>query len=319
MVTKAQKVRLAVFLIIGFFILIMILALLLGSKLSEKRDFYKISYDDTSVAGLQIGGAVLYRGIRIGRVEDIEIDKKNITNIIVTISIKAQTPIKADQEAKLVIVGITGLKQIELSGGTNESPYLKPGDMIPAGRSLFDNLSDTAEVLTMKIEIIMDNLIAITNPNNQEKLSNILTNVDNIIAESRTPIKQSFENIDELTAELTIASINLNHIMSELNKTIDFNKIGKIVDNAEQISNNLAQIDIPEIEKSVLLTINNLNEAINKTNMILFRVDGVIQRNSPDINATIEELRETVENLSEFVRLLNEDPSILWRSRTTGN
>ncbi|MCK9331060.1 MAG: MlaD family protein [Candidatus Cloacimonetes bacterium] len=319
MITKAQKVRLAVFLIIGFFILIMILALLLGSKLSEKRDFYKISYDDTSVAGLQIGGAVLYRGIRIGRVEDIEIDKKNITNIIVTISIKAQTPIKADQEAKLVIVGITGLKQIELSGGTNESPYLKPGDMIPAGRSLFDNLSDTAEVLTMKIEIIMDNLIAITNPNNQEKLSNILTNVDNIIAESRTPIKQSFENIDELTAELTIASINLNHIMSELNKTIDFNKIGKIVDNAEQISNNLAQIDIPEIEKSVLLTINNLNEAINKTNMILFRVDGVIQRNSPDINATIEELRETVENLSEFVRLLNEDPSILWRSRTTGN
>ena len=319
MVTKAQKLRLAVFLIVGFIILVAIFTMLLGSKLAEKRDYYTIMYDDSSVAGLQIGGAVLYRGIRIGRVEDVAIDKENITNIIVTISIKEGTPIKADQEAKLVTVGITGLKQIELSGGTNESDYLSPGDIIPSGRSLFEDISDTAEALTMKMEMIMDNLIAITNLENQKKINNILENVDNIISESRTPLKQSFENIDELTAELTIASLNINHIITEFNNTIDFEKIERIIHNTEIVSSKVANIDTQTIEKEVMVTIKNLNDAILKANQILFRVDALVQRNSPDINASIEELRETVENLSEFIRTLNEDPSILWRSRRTGN
>lgn len=319
MVTKAQKIRLAVFLVIGFTILSVIFVLLLGSKLTEKRDFYTIVYDDTSVAGLQIGGAVLFRGIRIGRVEDVTIDKQNITNIIVTISIKHGTPIKEDQEAKLVTVGITGLKQIELSGGTNESDFLKPGDVIPSGRSLFEDISDKAEVLTLKIEAIMDNLIEITNVSNQRKISNIIENVDNIIAESRTPIKQSIENIDELTAELTIATINANHILLKINEIIDTEKIAKIIDNTEQITDNLAAVDVKVIEKNVNDTIKNLNEAIVKVNVILNRVDAMVQKSAPDVSYTIEELRDTVENLSEFIRLLNEDPSILWRSRRTGN
>ena len=317
MVSKAQKIRLAVFLIIGFTILLSIIIMLLGSKITEKRDIYQIVYEDTSVAGLQIGGAVLYRGIRIGRIEEIEIDRNNISNIIVKISIKHETPVKADQEATLVAVGITGLKQIELSGGTNESAFLKPGDTILAGKSLFDNISDKAEVLAVKIEQIMDNIINITHKSNQEKLDNIISNIDLIIADSQKPLTQTMKNIDEITSELALATVTANDILSKLDYIIDSDKISNILTNTETITTNIAGVDIKNIEAQANITITRLNDAILKATNMISRLDAIVQKNSPDINATIEELRETIENLNEFTRLITDDPSILIRSRRT--
>ena len=307
MVSKAQKLRLAVFFIIGFSILLSIFVMLLGSKITEKRDIYRIVYEDTSVAGLQIGGAVLYRGIRLGRIEDIHIDKDRITDIVVNISVKKGTPIKADQEATIVMVGITGMKQIELSGGTNESPFLKPGATIRTGRTFFENISDRAEVMAIKFEQIMDNIIAITNYTNQERLGSIIFNIDSIIDRSHRPLTQTMQNIEDITSELTIATMVVNDLLAIL----DSGTVGNIVGNMERITANFAEIDVNRINH----TIQSLNEAIQRTTMTINHIDALVQKSSPDLNASIEELRETIENLNEFSRIIAEDPSLLIRSR----
>jgi phospholipid/cholesterol/gamma-HCH transport system substrate-binding protein len=309
MISRAQTIRLAFFFLVGFAILITIFILLLGAKLTEKRDFYKIEFDDTSVAGLQIGGAVLYRGIRIGRIEDIAIDRERITNIIVTISVKQDTPIKTDQVATLVMVGITGLKQIEITGGTDNAPFLAPGGSIQAGRSLFDNISQTAEVLTAKIESVIDNIIHITNKENQDRIDSILHSVDVMLSESHRPIINTMVYIEDITSELAIATVKANNLLAKLDSAIDEEQLANIITNAETISANLAQVDGTQITDMM----ERLTETINRTNILMTRVDGMVHKSSPDIVSTISELRETIENLNEFTRLITEDPSILLR------
>ena len=311
MVSRAQKVRLAVFLIVGFSILFTILILLLGSKITEKRDFYQIVFEDTSVARLQIGSAVLYRGIRIGRVETIQIDRNRITDVVVSISILHETPIKADQEATLVTAGITGIKQIELRGGTNESPFLQPGDTIPTGRTLFDNLTDRAEALAYRVEQILDNLVEITNRPNQDKLSSILGNMDSIVSEAQGSMIDTVSNISDITAELSIAMVVITDILVKIDHIFDEDKIYNIISNTETITTSMAEIDFSQVNTIV----ESMNGSIQRASQLISRIDTLVQRNSPDLNSIIEELRETLENLSEFSRIISDDPSILIRSR----
>ena len=313
MVTKSQKVRLAVFFIIGFTVLAIVFILLLGSRITEKKDFYRIIYTDSSVAGLQIGGAVLYRGIQIGRVEDIQIDRDNINNIIVHIYVKAGTPIKADNEATMIFVGITGLKQIQLVGGTNSAAFLKPGDVIPTGKTMFSNLADKAGVLTDKIEIVIDNIIAMTAFENQEKISNIIKNIDLIMQDSQQPIVSTMAHIEDISAQLTTTTSILNDILENVSQLFEDGKVNNIVKNTETLTNQLVDAEVVN-QINTLMTA--LNETVNRSNIMLNRVDALVQKNSPEINDIIHELRETVENLNEFTRLLADDPSLLIRSST---
>jgi len=305
MISRSQKTRLAIFFIVGFSVLLIIVSLLVGSRITEKRDTYRIIYEDASVAGLQIGNAVLYRGVRIGRIDDIYISSDNISEIVVVISVKHGTPIKSDQEATTLMVGITGIKQIQLSGGTNSSPFLNPGDIIPTGRTLMENLSDKAEILTLKVEMVIDNLVEITNKENQTKLHDVLNNLDIILADSKQPVTQ---------ASIDLANVldHLSSVLRKLDNVLDEESLTKLVANTEMISTKLAEINYKRID-------NNINEALQKTTTMITRFDGLVQKNGPEINNAIEELRETVENLNELVRLLTDDPSLLIRSSRRAN
>jgi len=311
MVSRAQKVRLAVFFLIGFTILLSIIISLLGSRFTEKRDNYFISFENTSVQGLQIGGAVLYRGIRIGRIDDIQIDSERIQDIIVQVSVKRGTPIKADQVATMVNIGITGLKQIELSGGTNEAPFLTAGSQIIAGRSLFDNITDTAEILTAKLEIIVDNIIELTNAQNQEKFANILHNIDVVVGESQKPLVSTMSNIESISAELKVAMVAAKEMLDKINTSMDAERVARISGNIETVSTSLSEVDFAQLN----VTVERINDTINRTNLTMTRIDSLIQKNSADLSASIQELRESLENLNEFTRLISEEPSLLIRSR----
>lgn len=291
--------------------MLILLISIAGSKLMEKRDYYYILYDNVSVNGLQVGGQVMYNGIRIGRVEDISIDQENIARVKVNISVKKDTPIKEDTEASLAIVGITGLKQIELTGGTNKAKTLPPKSRIKAGMSLFDNIGDKAVSIADKVDIALANVIELTNKENQENLRLLLKDLREISAQSKQPINNALNNVDSLTFELAKTTREANKLVQRLNAIAQSEKIDHILSNSEKITKNIAEIDTKRIEKDLLETTKNLNETVNKANILMSRIDALVQKNSPDITSSIETLRETLENLNEFSRMISDDPSIL--------
>ena len=301
MVSKAQKLRLGIFIVVISVILIIFLVMVAGSKIMEKRDTYYIKYEEVSVSGLQIGGPVKYHGIDIGRVENIKIDRENVANIIVVVSVKSGTPLKEDIKASLIPIGITGLLQVELTGGSNEAGFLKPKTYIPAGVSTFDSISSKAEILTKKMEILLINMGEITNKENQRKLNNILSNVDSIVSKNQQPISEIVSNLDKSITELA-------EITRELNAILRTGKVRNVISNAEKISRDIAEADIETL-------LNDLDKTIKKMNVTIAHIDATHMESRRDIIDTIENLKETLEYLNEFSRQISEDPSLLLRSK----
>lgn len=308
MVSKAQKFRLGIFIAFSSVLLIVFLVVVAGNKLLEKRDVYYIHYEDTSVIGLQVGGQVKYHGISVGRVDDIKIDKEDIKMVVVTISVKEGTPIKEDVLATLAPVGITGLKQIELSGGTNEAKLLEPESNILPGESILESITGKAELIAEKLEIVLNNVAELTNWENQERIANIISNVDILIETNRDPISNVITNLDSTTYYLAEFTESANEAMKRFNALLQSEEIDNILVNTEKVTSDIAKADLAQL-------INDLNKAINQANDAFLHIDLTILKSRQDILQTLEMLKETVDYLNEFSRQISENPSILLRTK----
>ena len=308
MVSKAQKFRLGLFLIFSITLLIIFLVLVIGRKIMEKRDVYYIIYKDTSVSGLQLGGTVKYHGINVGRVDDISIDKKDVSKIIITISMKAETPIKTDVKAILTPIGITGLKQIELIGGSNEAKLLKPGSKIPSGKSSLENITGKAEIVAEKVELVLNNLIELTDKTNRKKIENILANVDTIITQNKVPVKNIIANLDTTSYYVSKLLESGSEAMTKVNEILNSQQLNHILTNTDSISTALAEADLKKMLK-------NLNETISQANEAITHIDLTVLKSRENLVTSIETLKETLDYLNEFSRQISENPAILLRMK----
>lgn len=236
MVSRAVKVRLGVFLSIGLILGLIFVIAVAGDKLLDKRDIYYVEFENFSVSGLQVGGEVRYNGIMVGRVEAIKINPKDITKIILTLSLDKGTPIKENTEAVLIFVGITGVKAVELKGGTNDSPMLKQGGYIKAGTTMLDSISDKAGSIADKIDELTANLNNMTNEENRRNLAEILNQTSLLIRDTR-------QNLTQTITSITTISENAAEITSEASQ-----KFGQLADQLSLSMNELTSSSTQSIE-----------------------------------------------------------------------
>ena len=83
----------------------------------SERALYRVRFENT-VSGLLTGAAVLFNGIRVGEVTDLQIDPGKPREVTATISVIANTPIRTDTQAGLEFQGLTGVPVVTLQGGT---------------------------------------------------------------------------------------------------------------------------------------------------------------------------------------------------------
>ena len=296
MISRAQKARLGIFLFSGAALLLVLGGLIAGNRLMQKKDTYYVAYQDVSINGLQVGGAVKYAGIDIGTVEDITIDPADVGRLIVTLTVDHGTPIKADAQAMLVPVGITGLKQVEIIGGTNAATTLAPGSYVKAGSSTLDDITGQITSVAEKLELVLQNVAALTDTTNQQHFSSILTNIDSMVIENRQGVNDIVTYVDSLSFFVTRLSQTANTTLENLNAVLDTTKVNNTLNNINQASENV-----------VALTDN--------ANATVANVNTVVLRSRENIISIIERLEETLENLNEFSMQISEDPSLLLRSR----
>ena len=308
MVTKAQKFRLGIFITVISILMILFLIMVAGTKIMEKRDTYYIRYKDSSVTGLQIGGPVKYRGIGIGRVDDISIDPENVADIIVTASIKSGTPIKGDMKASLIPIGITGLVQIEISGGTQEAELLEEGSFIKSGLSTFESISGKAEIITNKIEILLNNLNDITSEENKKRLNNIIANVDTIIDSNQSSILNTVSSLEAITDDFEQIAKNTRSLLERLDTIMESGKVEKIVTSTEKIISELADSELKQLMTNIHKLTIDANDAIS-------HIDATHLESRQDLLDSIEGMKETIDYLNDFSRQISEDPSLLIRSK----
>jgi len=311
MITKQQKIRLGIFITTAIIILLAVVLALSMKRLFQKKDVYYISYKNVSITGLDVGSSVKYLGINVGNVKNIKIDPKDISRIIVTIAIKQGTPIKSDLQANISTLGITGIKVIELRGGTNEAQLLKPGSFIKPGKSLTEQITGKAEVIGEKVELLLNNLNKLTNTTNRNKvlkivdrISSISDELDLLLKENRPKINSSFTKLDTTLSYLSATGRAVKKTSMALEAIARSDSLRGTLRSIAQIADKLNKSNIYNLDKQ-------LNLSVSKLNHLLSQADRAMSLNLTQINRSVETLNEAIRHLNSAARQIDENPAIL--------
>ena len=325
MITRSQKVRLGVFAIVSTVILVGMLVSVLGSTVFADRDEYEIHYD-ISVSGLEIGAPVKYNGVRVGRVDRIWIDPKKVSQTNIALSLQEETPIKENTRAVLNVQGITGLKFIELVGGTSDTATRPPGSVIQAGTSIVDKLTGKAESLSIKAELLINQLIELTGGKNRELVSDMLKKAGHLMSSLDRAVGSNEAEIDELIRNSARASTRmvaaidelrlltketraaLSDVGKRLRSVLDRKRVARILDGAQGVMDEarkrLSSHEVGKITSS-------LQTLVERTDKLVNRIDVMVVRSREDLRAGLRFLAQASENFRDFTRLIREDPSRL--------
>ena len=320
MKSKTQKIRLGIFIFISIVLLFSLIVFFAANQLFEKSDTYLVSYRDVSVSGLEVGSPVNYLGIEIGSISNISIDPQDVNVIIVELSLKSGTPIKKDAYADIVSMGITGLKTIEIRGGSNEAEFLEEGEFIKAGSSATEEITGRASIIAEKAEKVINNLQLFTTPENLYKFSDAAQNinllaaqlnltikmVDTLIKENKTAVNETVKSANLVVNNLSESSKILKETIYSINYLVKSDTIQEIAGNVHDISQHLKDTDLK-------LFIQNLAEVTDQTRQLLSRLDENLESNSQELAESIKLLRLTLSNLEETSNKINTDPSLLIR------
>ncbi len=311
MITRLQKIRLAIFFIVALVGLVILLSVIIIPKLLRRVDIYKIRYSNISLTGLQEGSSVKYHGLNVGSVSNIFIDPEDVQSVIVEVSLKPGTPVKKDTRADITMLGITGLKVIELRGGSNESEYLKQEDFILPGGSITDIITGKAEVIAEKAEMVLNNISDFTSEGNRQKMVRLIESTSKsmeelqaLLAANKDDFKVSMRHTREVTGQLEDLLVKTNSVMAQVNFFVQSDSLKQVLGNVAAISKSLKEAELAAL-------IGELKEAVEHSNSVLQEIDFSVMKSRAELGTTIASLEETVDNLNQIVRSINENPSVL--------
>jgi phospholipid/cholesterol/gamma-HCH transport system substrate-binding protein len=243
---------------VGSLLILIFAAAVAGNRLTQKWDTYYIVFEDYPVSGLQVGGTVNYQGIKVGRVEEIKIDPEDVLKVRVKINIETGTPIKENTEAVLSLIGITGLKAVEIRGGTNEAKTMKPGSYIKPGSTMIDDISERAISIAEKLDLIAANINDMTNEQNRENIARILQETGQILHDTRSNLSGTLDAISRIannTADLT----------EGLSRNIDFisQNLASNMDLVSQSTAESLEMIAETLNSELIVITQNLNQSIS--------------------------------------------------------
>jgi phospholipid/cholesterol/gamma-HCH transport system substrate-binding protein len=314
-VTRTQKIRLGIFMAAGLTVLVGGVVVLAGLKLVESRDQYTVRFKEIGVSlnGLDVGSPVKYSGIQVGRVEEVRIDPDDVSVILVEVSLDEDTPVAEDSVANLGSQGITGLKFIELSRGSSRARVREPGEDIPPGSSLFDNLAQKADQIAGKVEIVLDRLAAVVTPEMAERLSSLLQSSDQLIRTLNGVLEDNRESLKTLAVQVSATSEQIRQLSVELATTAK--RANALMAEATVVLRNAKETPVALnaflVQGTGVLKQSQILLGPEGLQRTMARVNAIMAQTQRQVVETIGLFREAAENANAFAEKIREDPSLL--------
>ncbi len=297
MVRQVSSRALGLFVTLGIVLGVAVIIWIGASKYFEKGDRY-VTYFDESVQGLQRDSAVKYRGVDVGRIEDIRVAPDNrLIEVVMKINLKED--VEKNSVAYLRVAGITGIVFIELDRKDPESPDLSPKlefasryPIIPSRpsqiRQIFSGIDDIIEkIKRLDLEDVASSFKATgkaaENLFGGPQMTKTLQNLESI----STSIDQTAARIETLTT-----SGKLEGILEDTRPTL-----------AEARSLITATRDEIKALK--------LAETAEKTNRVVDNLSRTSRTTARDIQIMSDNLKRTSETLERLADRLESNPSDL--------
>ena len=269
-----------------------------GKQYSKENDTY-VAYMSESVSGLNLNAPVKYRGVQVGQVRLIALDKSNPEQVRLELAIERGSPIKEDTIAILKSQGLTGIAFVELSGGSIASKALEPKDTPPFP------VIKTAPSLMGRVDTGLSSLLA--NLNKTTENINAILDEDN-----RKVLKRALADVASLIGAMAAHK-------AELDKTLNNTSI--TMENAAKMSAQLPQL-LERIAKTTETVDKMAKEATRASVSARKTLDDVAptaQRLASDALPELERLmvsmREMMDSLQRVTEQIEQNPAVLLRGK----
>ena len=258
--------------------------------------------------GLEPGTDVLFGGITVGKVTAVRPDANDPTRIEVDLEVKQGTPVNAKSMAKLGSVSLMSSPVLSVTTGTNDSPRLQAGAVIPSREtvSLDDmqrevaSIAESAQTLIAAVHTDVDNITGdtrqvlanvndLTGEANRRHVAQILANADAMIARTSPQIDRIATNVETLTAKMGPTLDNVDSTVTNANGTIT-------------VLRDRTQTDLIELQKTLI-----------EVRGLVDNLQAVVRSNQQNIQYTLENMRMATDHLNDLTESVNERPWSLVR------
>lgn len=135
-----------------------------------------------TISGLSQQAQVRYRGVRVGKVESIELDPADFSKTLIRVSVRQDLPITRGTIAKLGFQGVTGIAHVLLEdSGKDAAPLVgEAGRLarIPMQESLLQELSGSAGETLRNARDLLASANQALSPENRQRFEKTLANLE---------------------------------------------------------------------------------------------------------------------------------------------
>ena len=248
-------------LIAGLFVIVLSMAVAITAKWlsGETADHaHYILISEGSVSGLNPEAAVRFRGVKVGKVENIGFDPENSRFIQIRIGVDRNVPLTKGVFAQLGYQGVTGLAYVQLDDDGNQPELLQTNEVdlahIPMRSSTLENIVYSGQDLLNSVNETVKKMNLLLNEQNQERFSHILENMEGASSSFGSftdQLQPNLKSLPELTSETSSLLKNANQLVNNINQIVE--KVGQrggIVDNLSQSVEDLADT-IPKFHNAI--------------------------------------------------------------------
>lgn len=195
----------------------------LSGKREDTRELLLVT--QRSVAGLNPQAQVRFRGVRCGKVQEINLDPLDAKTIVVRVSVRRDIPITQATTAEIRPQGITGLAYIELQDSGSGAPPLAEGAVgdlprIALKPSPVELVSDDLTSTLANVRVLTSRIAQVVSDENLKKLSTTLGNVESAsgnVAEGAAQLPQIAVSLRQTLSPENVERIN--RMIADLERT----------------------------------------------------------------------------------------------------
>jgi phospholipid/cholesterol/gamma-HCH transport system substrate-binding protein len=240
-----------------------------------------------SIPGLSPQAAVRYRGLDVGKVDEISFDPNVVGQILVHISVRPDTPITQSTFATLGYQGVTGIAYVQLDDDGKRPVKLSSSKdkvaRIEMRPSLFDELQTRGLAILQQTEEVTRRVNNLLTPENEKAILNAFNSVSDAAAQIETipralqptlaklpamtaQAQQTLNSLNVLSKDASTLSGNLNNMAVKLQQTNG--PIDKLANSAEEVgavANRLEHETLP-LANDVRSSLRALNRTLDSLN-----------------------------------------------------
>jgi phospholipid/cholesterol/gamma-HCH transport system substrate-binding protein len=258
----------------GLFVILLTAALAavamwFGGDTMKRAKYLLVS--EFPVTGLNSQATVRYRGVTVGKVENIGLDPKNPHTILIGISVDKNLPLTRNAYAQLGYQGLTGLAFVQLNDEDGEAERLEtdPDDpaQIPLRPSLFDSITSSGQRLLGNASVLVERMNLLLEDENRMRFAQILKNTEQVTGRLQgavTQLEPGLKTIPGLAADASSVMKNADQLVIDLNQlTSKLNQQGGTIDSLSHTAGELTE---------TMHKLREATEGIKRTSRIADRV-----------------------------------------------